>query len=249
MTLPLLTYPPSSRNHRVNGFEVPGEESVGTPSVDLRLDSGDIDRVISAAYRQIFNEQQLLSFNRQTELESQLRNGQISVREFIQGLATSPVFRERNYDCSNNYRFVRLCVQRILGREVYGQREELAWSIVLATKGLQGFINDLVSSDEYEENFGESVVPFQRRRILPQRSQGELPIARMPRYGADYRQKLEALGYFSGQPRFTYRWAWQRPPYSPAARAIGKVLTLGGAAFVAGLVIASALGAFGLIQI
>ena len=182
MTLPLLTYPPSSRNHRVNGFEVPGEESAGTPSVELCLDSGDIDRVISAAYRQIFNEQQLLAFNRQTELESQLRNGQISVRDFIQGLATSSVFRERNYDCSNNYRFVRLCVQRILGREIYGQREELAWSIVLATKGLQGFISDLVSSDEYEANFGDSIVPFQRRRILPQRSQGELPIARMPRY-------------------------------------------------------------------
>ncbi|MEM1425737.1 MAG: phycobilisome rod-core linker polypeptide [Cyanobacteria bacterium P01_H01_bin.130] len=250
MTLPLLTYPPSSRNHRVNGFEVPGEESAGAPSVDSRLDPGDIDRVISAAYRQIFNEQQLLSFNRQTELESQLRNGQISVREFIQGLATSPVFRERNYDCSNNYRFARLCVQRILGREVYGQREELAWSIVLATKGLQGFINDLVNSDEYEENFGDSVVPFQRRRILPQRSEGELPIARMPRYGADYRQKLEALGYFSnGKSQFTYRWAWQKPPYSPVVQAVGKVITLGGAAFVAGLFIASALGAFGLIQI
>ena len=94
-----------------------------------------MDALISAAYRQIFNEQQLLKSNRQTFLESQLRFGQLSVRDFIRGLATSDPFRQRNYECNNNYRFVQMCVQRILGREVYSDREKLAWSIVLATKG------------------------------------------------------------------------------------------------------------------
>ena len=249
MTLPLLAYNPSSQNHRVEGFEVAGDEGSTLPSASMVLDAGDMDYLISAAYRQIFNEQQLLAHNRQTELESQLRSGQISVREFIQGLATSRVFRERNYECNNNYRFVRLCVQRILGRDVYGQREELAWSTVLATQGLQGFIDQLVNSDEYEANFGDSTVPFQRRRILPQRSQGELPSARMPRYGADHRQQLEALGYFQNQSRPTYRWAWQRPPYPIAVQIIGKVLTIGGAIAVSSLFVASALGAFGLIHI
>ena len=249
MTLPLLAYAPSTQNHRVPGFEIAGDENTAIPNADVPLDDGDFDLIISAAYRQIFNEQQLLAHNRQTALESQLRDRQISVREFIQGLATSSVFRERNYDCNNNYRFVRLCVQRILGRDVYGQQEELAWSIVLATQGLRGFIQSLVTSEEYENSFGDWAVPFQRRRVLPQRSQGNLPSARMPRYGADYRQQLETLGYFQNRDLFTYRWDWQRPPYSPVARAIGKVITLGGAALVAGLFIAIALGAVGLIQI
>ncbi|MEM6501378.1 MAG: phycobilisome rod-core linker polypeptide [Cyanobacteria bacterium P01_C01_bin.89] len=249
MTLPLLTYNPSSRNHRVNGFEVAGDETAAIPESGGILDEGDINLIISAAYRQIFNEQQFLAHNRQKNLESQLRAGQISVREFVEGLATSQVFREQNYECNNNYRFVRLAVQRILGRDVYSQREELAWSIVLATKGLQGFIRELVTSDEYEANFGDSMVPFQRRRVLPQRFEGELPKARMPRYGDEHRQQLEDLGYFQDPNAPTYRWEWQKPPYPLAAQVLGKIIVFGGVSLVLGLVVAVVLGTFGIIQI
>ncbi|MDY6897304.1 MAG: phycobilisome rod-core linker polypeptide, partial [Cyanobacteriota bacterium] len=62
--------------------------------------------------------------------------------------------------------------------------------IVLANKGLQGFVDDLLNTQEYLDSFGEYTVPYQRRRILPQRSRGELPFARMARYGTDYRDKL-----------------------------------------------------------
>ena len=122
---------------------------------------------------------------------------------------------------------------------------------MLATQGLQGFINALVTSDEYEANFGDSIVPFQRRRVLPQRSEGDLPSARMPRYGEDYRQQLEALGYFRNQraSSASYRWEWQKPPYPFAVRAIGAVITLGGAALVTGLFLAIALSAVGIIHI
>ncbi|MEM9771789.1 MAG: phycobilisome rod-core linker polypeptide [Cyanobacteria bacterium P01_D01_bin.73] len=249
MTLPILTYSPSTQNHRVNGFEVAGDETSAIPDSGTLLDDGDINQVISAAYRQIFNEQQLLSYYRQTNLESQLRAGQISVRDFIEGLATSQVFREQNYECNNNYRFVRLCVQRILGREVYNQREELAWSIVLATKGLQGFIRELLSSDEYEANFGDGRVPFQRRRVLPQRSEGELPQARMPRYGDEHLKQLNSLGYFQDPNAPTYRWKWQEPPYPLAAQVLGKIIVFGGISLVLGLFIWIVLGAFNVIQI
>ena len=249
MTLPLLTYTPSSQNHRVKGFEVAGDETAATPNSGAILDEGDINLLISAAYRQIFNEQQFLAHNRQRNLESQLRAGQISVRDFVEGLATSQVFREQNYECNNNYRFVRLAVQRILGRDVYSQREELAWSIVLATKGLQGFIRELLTSDEYETNFGDSMVPFQRRRVLPQRPEGELPKARMPRYGDDHRQQLETLGYFQDPDAFTYRWKWQKPPYPLAAQVLGKIIVFGGIALTLGLFIAIVLGVVGIIQI
>ena len=190
MSIPLLTYEPVSQNQRVMGYEIPGDESPRIYSTSSQLSAEGMDTLITAAYRQIFHEQQMLQSNRQSYLESQLRSGQLTVREFVRGLATSDAFRRLNYDVNNNYRFVELCVQRILGRSVYSDRERLAWSIVLATKGLNGFIGDLVNSDEYIANFGDDTVPFQRRRVLQQRAQGELPFARVARYGTDYRDRL-----------------------------------------------------------
>lgn len=190
MSIPLLEYAPSSQNQRVISFEIPGDEQPRVYTTENLLSATEIDGLIFAAYRQIFHEQQMLSSNRQTFLESQLRARQITVKEFIRGLVLSDSFRRLNYDANNNYRFVELCVQRVLGRTIYNEREKLAWSIVLATKGLSGFINDLLNSQEYNNNFGDNTVPYQRRRILPQRNQGELPFERMARYGTDYRDKV-----------------------------------------------------------
>lgn len=194
MNLPLLGYPLSSQNQRVNGYEILGEEQPRIYCLDNLPTGSEIDEVIWAAYRQIFNEQQIIKFNRQTILESQLRSGQITVREFIRGLVTSEPFQRFNYETNSNYRFVEMCIQRILGRSVYDDREKLAWSIILATKGLSGFVDALLGSDEYLDTFGDATVPYQRRRILPQRSRGELPFARMPRYDANHLQQLYKTG-------------------------------------------------------
>ncbi|MGD1897104.1 MAG: phycobilisome rod-core linker polypeptide [Phormidesmis sp.] len=194
MSLPLLSYPVSSQNQRVKGFEVPGDEQPYQYSTSLLLSGQELDSLILAAYRRIFNEQQVLVSTRERFLESQLVANQITVRDFVKGLLLSDTFRRRNYECNNNYRFVRMCIQRVLGRDVYDNREVLAWSIVLATEGLEGFVSALLESDEYLENFGLDTVPYQRRRVLVQRSSGELPFERMPRYGSDHLARLEALG-------------------------------------------------------
>jgi phycobilisome rod-core linker protein len=197
MTIPLLEYIPSSQNQRVQGFEVPGDEQSPLSALNAAPAETDIDDLIRAAYRQIFNEQQMIAAHRQVVLESQLRNGQITVRDFIRKLLLSDSFRRLNYDTNNNYRFVELCIQRVLGRSPYNQQEKLAWSIVLATKGLQGFVDELLNTDEYLNTFGDYTVPYQRRRILPQRDIGEAPFARMARYDNYHLQEL----YRSGQLR------------------------------------------------
>ncbi|MDZ8065681.1 MAG: phycobilisome rod-core linker polypeptide [Nostoc sp. DedQUE08] len=190
MSIPLLSYSPSSRNHRVSGYEILGDEQPRIHTTEYLQSSLEMDALIKAAYRQIVHKQQMLDSNRQICLESQLRTGQITTRDFIRGLAISDAFRRLNYESNNNYRFVQICVQRLLGREVYNEGEKLAWSIVLASKGLHKFIDDLVDSEEYMSNFGYNTVPYQRRRILQGRSLGELPFARIARYGEDYRNKL-----------------------------------------------------------
>ena len=248
MAIPLLTYSPSTQNQRVVNYEIPGDEQPRIYSTENLPSDGEIENLIWATYRQIFNEQQQLACNRDKALESQLRNGQITVREFVRGLLLSNTFRQRNYEPNNNYRFAQMCIQRILGRDIYSDREKLAWSIVLATKGLEGFVDDLLNSEEYLNNFGDDIVPYQRRRILPQSDQGELPFARMPRYGADYRSKLESLGYFEHKPG-DYGWSGQ--PYYPPQQVllIGKIITFAGAGILALGTLAIALSAFGLISL
>jgi phycobilisome rod-core linker protein len=206
MAIPVLSYSPSSQNQRVKGYEIPGEEQPRIYSTKILSSARDIDDLIWAAYYQVFHEQQMLASNRQTFLESQLRYGLITVKDFIRGLATSDSFRRLNYDSNNNYRFVEMCIQRLLGRPVYNEREKLAWSIVLATKGLKGFIDELLDTQEYVSNFGDNIVPYQRRRILPQRLQGDLPFARMSRYDEDYRDRvvLPSMAYKPSQ-RFNLR--------------------------------------------
>lgn len=240
MSIPLLEYAPSSQNQRVTAFEIPGDEQPRIYTTENLLSATEMDVLILAAYRQIFHEQQMLSSNRQIFLESQLKAGQITVKEFIRGLVLSDSFRRLNYDANNNYRFVELCVQRVLGRRIYSDREKLSWSIVLATKGLMGFVQELLNSEEYLSNFGEDTVPYQRRRVLPQRSQGELPFERMARYGTDYRDKLplSMRGYRQAQP-FNFKKFLRSPN-----RDLVLLILASGASLILALSLLTLLGLF-----
>ncbi|UZQ54869.1 phycobilisome rod-core linker polypeptide [Trichothermofontia sichuanensis B231] len=189
MAIPLLEYPPVCQNQRVVNYEVPGDEQTRIYSTDNLLSPSDMGDLIEAAYRQIFFH--AFAADRERFLESQLRNGQITVRDFIRGLLLSNTYKRSFYDLNSNYRFVEQTVQRVLGRDVYSEREKIAWSIVVATKGIKGFVDQLLNSEEYLQAFGENTVPYQRRRILSGRSVGEVPFnIKSPRYDAYYRAKL-----------------------------------------------------------
>ena len=131
-------------------------------------------------------------------LESQLRNGQITTQDFVRGLLLSDSFRRLVYDTNSNYRFVELCIQRVLGRPVYHQRETLAWSIVLATKGLQGFVDELLASEEYLTHFGgEYGALSAAANFCPSDPRATCPLPRMARYDSYHLDQL----YRSGQLR------------------------------------------------
>lgn len=189
MAIPLLSYSPTSQNQRVASYEVAGDNQPRIFSTDDLLSSSDLGNLIEAAYRQIFFH--AFKADREPALESQLRSGQITVRQFIRGLLLSQTFKESFYDKNSNYRFAEHCVQKVLGRDVYNEREKIAWSIVVATKGIRGFVDALLDSPEYLENFGDAIVPYQRRRNLPGRAEGELPFnIKSPRYDGYFRRKL-----------------------------------------------------------
>ena len=189
MAIPLLEYSPVTQNSRVSGYEIPGDEQPRIYSTENLLSATDMDTLIEAAYRQIFFH--AFAADRERFLESQLRSGQITVRDFVRGLVLSNTYKRSFYDLNSNYRFVEQTVQRVLGRDVYSEREKIAWSIVVATKGIIGFVDTLLNSEEYLEAFGYDKLPYQRRRVLPGRSEGELPFnIKSPRYDAYYRAKL-----------------------------------------------------------
>ena len=197
MAIPLLDYSPTTQNQRVRGYETPGDEQPRIYSTENLLSPGDMNILIEAAYRQLFFH--AFEADRERFLESQLRVGQITVRDFVRGLVLSDTYKRSFYDLNSNYRFVEQTVQRVLGRDVYSEREKIAWSIVVATKGTVGFIDQLLNSEEYLEAFGYNTLPYQRRRILPGRAVGETPFnIKSPCYDAYHRTKL-------GFPQFIWQ--------------------------------------------
>lgn len=192
MSIPFLSYSLSTQNQRVDGYEVvKTDEQYKIFSTDTLPNSSEMGEIIWAAYRQIFSEHQTLAYTKQTALESQLRFNQITVKDFIKGLLLSDAFRELNYDVNNNYRFAEMCIQRVLGRDIYNERERLAWSILSANEGIEALVDALLDSEEYMENFGDTIVPYQRRRYLYSTSAGEMPFnLKTPRYGEEFRGKL-----------------------------------------------------------
>ncbi|MEM1369739.1 MAG: phycobilisome rod-core linker polypeptide [Cyanobacteria bacterium P01_H01_bin.15] len=189
MVIPLLEYAPKTQNARVSGYEIAGDDQPKIYSTEYLFSPDDIAELIEAAYRQFFFH--AFATDREPFLESQLKNGQITVRDFVRGLLLSDTYRRSFYELNSNYRFVEQTVQRVLGRDTYNEREKIAWSIVVATKGIVGFVDTLLDSDEYLGNFGDSILPYQRRRVLPSRERGETPFnIQSPRYDEYYRSIL-----------------------------------------------------------
>ena len=189
VALPLLKYAPSTQNSRVKALRVGSDEDPKAVSMDKAMDREDQNSVIEAAYRQIFF--YAFKVDRDRNLESQLRNGQISVRDFIRCLCLSDTFKRSFYNLNSNYRVVRHLVEKLLGRQVYGKAEEIAWSAVIMTRGIQGAIDDILDSQEYLENFGYDTVPYHRNRVVGSRDLGETPFnITTPRYEAYYRGVL-----------------------------------------------------------
>lgn len=183
--LPLLNVTPKTQNQRVAGYDVPDEDDPQIYRLSDAKSVDEVDALIWAAYRQILGEHLILESYRQPFLESQMRNRQISVADFIRGLGKSEAYRELVGETNSNYRLVDITFKRFLGRSSYGKDEQIAWSIVIATKGLHGFIDTVVDGDEYRQAFGSDIVPYQRRRM-----EGRPFNLSNPRYGDFWRNRL-----------------------------------------------------------
>ena len=69
-------------------------------------DNASYQLAVIAAYRQVFGNVQPMESERLLSAESQLRNGDISVREFVRSLALSSFYRSRYFDAVSPHRAV-----------------------------------------------------------------------------------------------------------------------------------------------
>nr|QCI07562.1 gbilisome linker polypeptide [Nitophyllum punctatum] len=119
--------------------------------------------VIKACYRQVFERDICKAYDLNfTDLESQVKTGQLSIKEFIRCLAKSSIYRQQFYDCFVNSRVVELSFKHLLGRGPSSIQEFRNYFAVLSTRGLDGLVDHLLNSQEYADYFGEETVPYIR---------------------------------------------------------------------------------------
>ncbi|MFG6104697.1 phycobilisome rod-core linker polypeptide [Leptothoe sp. EHU-05/26/07-4] len=132
-------------------------------------DKANIKLVTQAAYRQVF-ERDISPYVIKTEftsLESQLSNGEINMKEFIEGLGCSDLYQKEFYAPYPNTKVIELGTKHFLGRAPLNQIEIRKYNQILATQGIRGFIQTMVETPEYAEFFGEDTVPYRRFPTLP----------------------------------------------------------------------------------
>lgn len=132
--------------------------------VELRANytSADLDAVMRAAYRQVFGNQYIMSSERLTSAESLLRQGDISVRDFVRALALSDLYREKFFASGPQNRFIELNYKHLLGRAPYDQSEIAFHTDLYTRQGYEAEINAYFDSAEYRDSFGDTVVPYYR---------------------------------------------------------------------------------------
>jgi len=132
-------------------------------------DKSALQQLIEAAYRQIFerNIEPYIVRKDFSALESKLGNGEINLKEFIEGLGCSKLYIKEFYTPYPNTKVIELGTKHFLGRAPLNQVEIRKYNQILATEGIKGFIEAMVNSVEYAEFFGEDTVPYRRFPTLP----------------------------------------------------------------------------------
>ncbi|MBD1804239.1 phycobilisome rod-core linker polypeptide [Microcoleus sp. FACHB-SPT15] len=160
-----------------NGDGQSVEVGVGTtrrkPARIFRMTTGanlqDTELVINAIYCQVMDvfSGQIPGEFRRSDLDSKLRNGEISVREFVKTLASSDIYRRRFYTPYPNTKVIEFLFRHLLGRAPATQAEIRQYNKILADQGLRAAVEAMVDGAEYARFFGEDVVPYNRYPSLP----------------------------------------------------------------------------------
>ena len=136
--------------------ETPPVEWVPGQSVE------EAESFIRTVYRQVLGNAYVMESERLVVPESQFKRGELSVREFVRAIAKSDLYRSRFFDDCPRYRATELNFRHLLGRAPLDLEEMRMHSTILDTEGFEADIDSYLDSDEYQNVFGENIVPYIR---------------------------------------------------------------------------------------
>nr|QVY57873.1 phycobilisome core-membrane linker polypeptide [Betaphycus gelatinus] len=127
------------------------------------LSADEKNSIIRACYRQVFERDICKAYSLSfSDLESKVKNGQLSIKEFIRFLGKSNIYRKQFLEPFVNSRSLELAFRHFLGRGPSSLEEFQKYFSLLSTKGLNGLIDSLINSTEYADYFAEETVPYLR---------------------------------------------------------------------------------------
>lgn len=183
-------------------------------------DSASLNEVIAAAYRQVFGNAHVMDFERSVELEAELRDGRLTVREFIKGLAKSSFYKSRFFSSVAPQRGIELNYKHLLGRAPETQAEISAKIALLSEHGHDAVIDSIVDSAEYLEVFGSDIVPYARSWSSP----ADLSTAAFPMLAALQKSFAGSDSARGGSPALTRSLAsGVAPRISVPSQAVGVI--------------------------
>jgi phycocyanin-associated rod linker protein len=171
----------------------------------------DVQAVIWAAYRQVLGNEHLMQSERLVSSESLLRQGRISVRDFVRAIAQSELYRDKFLYPNFQVRFIELNYKHLLGRAPYDESEISYHVDLYITQGYEAEINSYIDSVEYQQSFGESLVPYYRDFQADRVGQRATGFSRLLQLYRGYANSDRAQG--RKQPRLT--WEVARNTASP----------------------------------
>jgi phycoerythrin-associated linker protein len=122
----------------------------------------DLETIIKAVYRQVLGNAYVMESERLTVAESQFKRGELTVRDFVRQMAKSDLYRSRFFDSCARYRAIELNFRHLLGRPPLDLEEMRGKSTILDTQGFEAEIDSYLDSDEYQNTFGDDIVPYIR---------------------------------------------------------------------------------------
>jgi phycobilisome core-membrane linker protein len=127
------------------------------------LSESEKQSVVKAAYRQIFERDITRAYSQSISyLESQVKNCDISMKEFVRRICKSPLYRKQFFEPFINSRALELAFRHILGRGPSSREEVQNYFSIVSSGGLSALVDALVDSQEYSDYFGEETVPYIR---------------------------------------------------------------------------------------
>ncbi|MGD1896415.1 MAG: phycobilisome rod-core linker polypeptide [Phormidesmis sp.] len=135
-----------------------------TPAVEWvpGLSSDELENIINAVYRQVLGNAYVMESERLSVAESQFKRGEYTVRDFVRAVAKSDLYRTRFFEGCPRYRYTELNFRHLLGRAPNNYDEMKFHSNILDEGGFEADIDSYLDSDEYQNVFGQDLVPYIR---------------------------------------------------------------------------------------